>query len=167
MITEPKRKLRLVGGTVSASSDEQLKSYTRNGFLQRLTICIVLSSFLPAEPLRADFSGPVVSVLDGDTIEVLHNQHPELISLSGIDCPEKGQAYQGRRWGHCLTLHFPLGSAFMARHLRAEYPGDLSHLTVYSNNQQTIVHDETDRTDEFLDTARAGDSAAAQCKVKQ
>jgi endonuclease YncB( thermonuclease family) len=40
-----------------------------------------------------DFSGPVVSVLDGDTIEVLHNQHPTRIRLSGIDCPEKGQAY--------------------------------------------------------------------------
>ena len=34
----------------------------------------------------ADFSGPVISVLDGDTIEVLHNQRPERIRLSGIDC---------------------------------------------------------------------------------
>jgi micrococcal nuclease len=41
----------------------------------------------------ADFTGPVVSVLDGDTIEVLHNTHPERIRLSGIDCPEKGQAF--------------------------------------------------------------------------
>jgi endonuclease YncB( thermonuclease family) len=41
----------------------------------------------------ADFTGPVVSVLDGDTIEVLHNTYPERIRLSGIDCPEKGQAY--------------------------------------------------------------------------
>ena len=40
----------------------------------------------------ADFSGPVDGVLDGDTIEVLHNQQPERIRLSGIDCPEKGQA---------------------------------------------------------------------------
>lgn len=39
-----------------------------------------------------DFSGQVVSILDGDIIEVLHNQHPE----RGIDCPEKGQAY-GKR----------------------------------------------------------------------
>lgn len=47
------------------------------------------------EPLRAnqDFMGQVISVLDGDTIEVLHDQHPERIRLSGIDCPEKGQAY--------------------------------------------------------------------------
>ena len=40
-----------------------------------------------------NFTSSVVSVLDGDTIEVLHNQYPERIRLSGIDCPEKGQAY--------------------------------------------------------------------------
>jgi micrococcal nuclease len=44
----------------------------------------------------ADFTGPVVSVLDGDTIEVLHNTHPERVRLSGIDCPEKGQAFGTR-----------------------------------------------------------------------
>lgn len=38
----------------------------------------------------------VVGILDGDTIEVLHNQHPERIRLQGIDCPEKGQAYGQR-----------------------------------------------------------------------
>jgi endonuclease YncB( thermonuclease family) len=41
-------------------------------------------------------TGPVVSVLDGDIIEVLHNRHPERIRLSGIACPEKGQAF-GKR----------------------------------------------------------------------
>jgi len=35
----------------------------------------------------------------------------------------------------------------MARHLRVEYPGALSHLTARGNDQQTIVHDETDRAD--------------------
>lgn len=35
----------------------------------------------------ASFTGPVISILDGDTIEVLHNRHPERIRLSGIDCP--------------------------------------------------------------------------------
>jgi micrococcal nuclease len=48
---------------------------------------------LPLYVLAADFSGPVVGVIDGDTIEVLHSQHPERIRLNGIDCPEKGQAY--------------------------------------------------------------------------
>lgn len=41
----------------------------------------------------ADFSSLVTSVLDGDTIEVLHNTRAERIRLNGIDCPEKGQAY--------------------------------------------------------------------------
>ena len=35
----------------------------------------------------ADFTGPVVSILDGDTLEVLHNNHAERIRLNGIDCP--------------------------------------------------------------------------------
>jgi micrococcal nuclease len=43
-----------------------------------------------------DFTSKVVGVLDGDTIEVLHNRAPERIRLSGIDCPEKGQAF-GKR----------------------------------------------------------------------
>jgi len=42
------------------------------------------------------FSGQMVSVLDGDTIEVLRNTRAERIRLNGIDCPEKGQAY-GKR----------------------------------------------------------------------
>jgi len=46
--------------------------------------------------LASDFTGPVVSVLDGDTLELLHNQNPERIRLSRIDCPEKGQAYGTR-----------------------------------------------------------------------
>jgi micrococcal nuclease len=55
---------------------------------------IFLLAVLPITvAFTAEFSGPVVSVLDGDTIEVLHNNRPERIRLSGIDCPEKGQAY--------------------------------------------------------------------------
>ena len=57
---------------------------------------LLVALLIPTAVFATDFSGPVVSVLDGDTIEVLHNQHPERIRLSGIDCPEKGQAY-GKR----------------------------------------------------------------------
>lgn len=60
-----------------------------------LALCSLLFLFSPSRAV-ADFSGRVVSVLDGDTLEVLHNQHPERIRLSGIDCPEKGQAF-GKR----------------------------------------------------------------------
>jgi micrococcal nuclease len=58
-------------------------------FLNAALIVVTLPSLLNA----ADFSGPVISILDGDTIEVLHNNRAERIRLNGIDCPEKGQAY--------------------------------------------------------------------------
>ena len=61
-----------------------------------LSLTFPLILCFPPNSLATDFSGPVVRVLDGDTIEVLHNQHPERIRLSGIDCPEKGQAYGQR-----------------------------------------------------------------------
>src|SRR5580765_3745203 len=55
-------------------------------------VCLVLILLTPSLAV-ADFTGPVVSALDGDTIEVLHNTRPERIRLSGIHCPEKGQPY--------------------------------------------------------------------------
>ena len=66
---------------------------------------IILSSFLflfNSSLAAADFSGPVVSVLDGDTLEVLHNHRPERIRLSGIDCPVKGQAF-GQKAKHAAS----------------------------------------------------------------
>jgi endonuclease YncB( thermonuclease family) len=48
-------------------------------------------------PHLADFIGPVVSILVGDTIQVLHNTHPECVHLSGIHCPEKGQYSANKR----------------------------------------------------------------------
>ena len=69
--------------------------------LNRLSLIIVLSLALvlaavSAIASAADFSGKVVGVLDGDTIEVLHQGKPERIRLNGIDCPEKGQAFGQR-----------------------------------------------------------------------
>lgn len=65
---------------------------------RNLRLCIlpslISSVFLPLPfSTAADFSGSVVSVLDGDTLEVLNGHHAERIRLSGIDCPEKGQTY--------------------------------------------------------------------------
>ena len=50
-------------------------------------------SFSSLPCLAENISGQVVDVLDGDTIEVLHNNRAERIRLNGIDCPEKGQAF--------------------------------------------------------------------------
>ena len=68
--------------------------------MRSLLACFII--LLSAHSVFADFSGPVVSILDGDTLEVLHNQHPERIRLSGIDCPEKGQAY-GQKAKHAAS----------------------------------------------------------------
>ncbi|MDK2745144.1 MAG: thermonuclease family protein [Nitrospira sp. BO4] len=54
----------------------------------------------------AEFTGRVVSVKDGDTIEVLHNKTPERIRLTGIDCPEKKQAFGQRAKQATSTLSF-------------------------------------------------------------
>src|SRR5690242_13079713 len=59
--------------------------------MRRLTF-LVLFVLFGADPARS-FTGEVVGVLDGDTIEVLHNGKAQRIRLQGIDCPEKGQPY--------------------------------------------------------------------------
>ena len=59
--------------------------------MRRLTFLVLLVLF-SADSARA-FTGEVVGVLDGDTIEVLHNGNAQRIRLQGIDCPEKGQPY--------------------------------------------------------------------------
>jgi micrococcal nuclease len=68
------------------------------------TVGFFISSF--SAVLALDFTGPVVSVLDGDTLEVLHTQRPERIRLSGIDCPEKSQAYSKRAKQAASALAF-------------------------------------------------------------
>ncbi len=45
----------------------------------------------------ADFTSPVVSILDCDTIEVLHNNRAERIRLNGIDCPNYSQVASHNR----------------------------------------------------------------------
>ncbi len=50
------------------------------------------SAFPPILPV-SQFSGKVVSVLDGDTIGVLYSKRAKRIRLNGIDAPEKGQAF--------------------------------------------------------------------------
>ena len=54
---------------------------------------LLTALLIPTIIFATDFTGRVVSVLDSDTIEVLNGHHNERIPLSGIDCPEKKQAF--------------------------------------------------------------------------
>lgn len=56
-------------------------------FIVGIFLCLV------TQALAASFSGQVITVIDGDTIDVLHNNKPERIRLNGIDAPEKGMAF--------------------------------------------------------------------------
>jgi endonuclease YncB( thermonuclease family) len=47
----------------------------------------------PANAGADIFSGKVVSVVDGDTINILHDNVREKVILYGIDCPETAQAF--------------------------------------------------------------------------
>jgi len=47
----------------------------------RASFLLLAALLIPTTVIAADFSGPVASVLDGDTLEVLHNHHPECIRL--------------------------------------------------------------------------------------
>ena len=77
-------------------------------FQWQLSILLLLFS-TPA----FSFTALVVSVKDGDTIEVLSNGRATRIRLHGIDCPEKRQAYGSRAklatavltFGQTVTIH--------------------------------------------------------------
>jgi endonuclease YncB( thermonuclease family) len=64
--------------------------------LKRLRIfplaALVFLATIHAYP-QESFTGKVVSVTDGDTIQVMHNGRAKKIRLWGIDTPEKKQAF--------------------------------------------------------------------------
>jgi len=62
-----------------------------NRFSISLSIPIILSLCFSVQ--AASFTGEVFRVVDGDTIEVLFNDQPLRVSLHGIDCPDRNQAY--------------------------------------------------------------------------
>lgn len=56
----------------------------------QLLLLFILSTTVLAS---SSFTGKVVKITDGDTIQVMHNSVAEKIRLDGIDCPESSQAY--------------------------------------------------------------------------
>ena len=58
----------------------------------------------PAFP--GEFSGKVVGITDGDTIKVMHEGKSERVRLSGIDSPERRQAFGTKRKEFTSALCF-------------------------------------------------------------
>ncbi|CAN5155509.1 thermonuclease family protein [soil metagenome] len=62
--------------------------------MTRLSLLVFI---LIASPVNAaDWQGKVVSIADGDTITVLHENEQIKVRLYGIDCPEKKQPFGSR-----------------------------------------------------------------------
>jgi endonuclease YncB( thermonuclease family) len=56
-------------------------------------LCLLISLAALAQPARADFTGRVVKVHNGDTITVLVDKKQVRVRLVDIDAPELGQAF--------------------------------------------------------------------------
>lgn len=67
-----------------------------------IILLVTLWIYLPAKVIR----GKVVSIKDGDTIEVLAGKTPYRIRLEGIDSPEKKQAFGMKAKAYCSSLAF-------------------------------------------------------------
>src|SRR5687768_18576310 len=78
---------------------------------RRLSVFFLLCEVLlfGVDSGATEFSSLVVSVIDGDTIEVLHYEKPERIRLNGIDCPEKAQTFGQRAQQATSELVFGRG----------------------------------------------------------
>ena len=63
---------------------------------EAITVALIFAVLCWTTVAFADFVGKVVAVKDGDTLEVLTDGVAVRVRLSGIDCPEKGQAFGQR-----------------------------------------------------------------------
>ena len=77
-----------------------LLSITKVLFLSLLILAVGLPAF------ASQFTGEVIGVLDGDTIDVLIDRKPIRVRLHGIDCPEKGQPRGSRAKWYASDLAF-------------------------------------------------------------
>ncbi|MCK5351140.1 thermonuclease family protein [bacterium] len=75
----------------------------RKIFITSITLTLLI--FMVSLSASAeDFTGQVVGVIDGDTIEVMHLGKAERVRLHGVDCPEMGQPF-GKRARQYTSTH--------------------------------------------------------------
>jgi endonuclease YncB( thermonuclease family) len=75
------------------SPPEGLAAMTQSRSARGVFACAVLAVAVFAVPARADFTGKVVAVADGDTVTILVERREVRVRLSGIDAPEHGQPH--------------------------------------------------------------------------
>lgn len=73
---------------------------------KHIRIALLLVLVLGLAAFSADFSGTVVGITDGDTIDVLRNRRQIRVRLHGIDAPERGQAFSERAHQFTAQLAF-------------------------------------------------------------
>lgn len=61
--------------------------------IKSILISLVLLSLLSISALAETFTGKLVHVVDGDTVDVMFDGKARRIRLADIDCPESNQAY--------------------------------------------------------------------------
>jgi endonuclease YncB( thermonuclease family) len=71
----------------------------------RLLLALITTIVLTSGA-SADFTGEVVGVIDGDTIDVVHDRRSERVRLHGIDAPEKSQTFGKRAKRAASELSF-------------------------------------------------------------
>jgi micrococcal nuclease len=69
-------------------------------------LSILLTILQPSLTVASVFCGPIVSVLDGDTLDIQCEDNIERVRLNGIDAPEKGQVFgrQAQQFVEDMTM---------------------------------------------------------------
>jgi hypothetical protein len=87
----------------------------------RSRLLVFLPLLFPALCL-ADFSGRVVRVVDGDTVQVLADGKMMKVRLNGIDAPESGQPFGQRSKQNLLKLAVPETDGGHSQQYRSLWP---------------------------------------------
>lgn len=72
----------------------------------RLRAIVAFVLLIVSSDVLADFSGRVVAIIDGDTLDVLVDNRPVRVRLAQIDAPERSQAFGTRSRQALAALAF-------------------------------------------------------------
>jgi micrococcal nuclease len=91
----------------------------------------LLALLLPGTLFAAEMQGTVIRVIDGDTIDLFHEQKPVRIRLANIDAPEKKQAYG--RWSLHKLNSLVIGQTVTVTYTQSDRYGRILGRVVSNN----------------------------------